>query len=178
MPRDTQGKTTNHKDFPIGVDWPFRVAGDGIEQFNRRFGVWAPLKGCKDGTGYMMASWKAPKQPRKFMRVHRVVWVCHNGPIPDGQEIDHIDMDKSNNNINNLRLVTHRQNIQAARTLLGNWSPGKLKPHQIALLLALPEGSRCLHALAHRWCVSKFYLGNLRTKAKKEKDPRFLAGLT
>jgi len=41
---------------------------------------------------------------------HRVVWFMHNGPIPDGFEIDHIDQDKLNNNITNLRLVTRSGN--------------------------------------------------------------------
>lgn len=34
----------------------------------------------------------------------------HNGPIPDGLFIDHIDRDKRNNRIENLRLVTWSEN--------------------------------------------------------------------
>lgn len=36
---------------------------------------------------------------------HRIVWELHNGPIPDGLTIDHIDGDKTNNSIENLRLA-------------------------------------------------------------------------
>lgn len=46
----------------------------------------------------------------KQYRLHRVVWTLHNGAIPDGKEIDHIDRDKENNRIENLRLVTKSQN--------------------------------------------------------------------
>lgn len=40
----------------------------------------------------------------------KMVWVIHNGEIPEGLEIDHIDRDPSNDAIENLRLVTRRQN--------------------------------------------------------------------
>lgn len=41
---------------------------------------------------------------------HRVIWEMNNGPIPEGQEIDHIDGNKSNNCIENLRLANRSQN--------------------------------------------------------------------
>ena len=40
---------------------------------------------------------------------HRVIWALHNGAWPDGQ-IDHINGDKSDNRIENLRVVTTSQN--------------------------------------------------------------------
>jgi len=43
-------------------------------------------------------------------RVHRVVWEMHNGEIPEGLYVDHIDRDSTNNRIENLRLVTVQQN--------------------------------------------------------------------
>lgn len=43
-------------------------------------------------------------------RLHRLIWVYHNGDIPDGMLIDHIDGDKLNNAIGNLRLATTSQN--------------------------------------------------------------------
>jgi hypothetical protein len=41
---------------------------------------------------------------------HRVIWVMHNGDIPKGLVIDHIDNDPLNNKIENLRLATNSQN--------------------------------------------------------------------
>ena len=47
---------------------------------------------------------------------HRIVWEMHNGPIPDGMVIDHINGDAFDNRLSNLRLATHAQNLQNMRT--------------------------------------------------------------
>lgn len=38
--------------------------------------------------------------------IHRCVYHYFNGAIPNGMQIDHIDRDKKNNNINNLRAIS------------------------------------------------------------------------
>lgn len=43
---------------------------------------------------------------------HRIAWVISNGMIPDGMEIDHIDGNRLNNKIGNLRLVSHSGNMK------------------------------------------------------------------
>lgn len=44
--------------------------------------------------------------------VHRIVWMLHHGVIPEGKVIDHIDRDKMNNTIENLRLVDYSDNYR------------------------------------------------------------------
>ena len=47
---------------------------------------------------------------------HRLVWIMTNGDISKGMEIDHIDGDRSNNSITNLRAGTHQQNCVNVQT--------------------------------------------------------------
>jgi hypothetical protein len=45
---------------------------------------------------------------------HRVIWEAFNGRIEGRLEINHKDLDRANNRLNNLELVTHQQNVQHA----------------------------------------------------------------
>lgn len=49
----------------------------------------------------------------KQYKVHRIIWLMKTGVWPDG-EIDHIDGDGLNNRFENLRDVTHSQNLMNA----------------------------------------------------------------
>lgn len=45
---------------------------------------------------------------------HRIIWILHNGEIDESLFIDHIDGDRANNSINNLRLVSRKLNNRNA----------------------------------------------------------------
>ena len=46
----------------------------------------------------------------KVLWVHQIVWEMHYGLVPEGMQIDHIDRDRGNNRIENLRACTAMQN--------------------------------------------------------------------
>lgn len=56
---------------------------------------------------------KGPNKKRLWRRGHRLVWETFKDKIKSGLEIDHMDGNKHNNNITNLRLVTHSENMLA-----------------------------------------------------------------
>lgn len=63
--------------------------------------------GCKNASGYLIVSINS-----KSHRVQRVIWMYIFGHIPDGFYIDHINGNKTDNRLCNLRLATNSQNQQ------------------------------------------------------------------
>jgi len=159
---------------PENMSFPFMIGPDGqILQFMWRAFDWKPLVGTLDAAGYRVASWSIRDDhgkvlKRAFCRVHRIVWELHNGPVPEGLEIDHIDGDKQNNDIINLRIVSHSENLRFARALRGNWSKRTLTNEQIQTVLALPSESPWA-SLARELGVTKQHL--LESKIPIEKGP-------
>ena len=47
----------------------------------------------------------------RFYLVHRFVWEAFNGQIPEGYEVNHINEIKSDNRLENLNLMTHKENM-------------------------------------------------------------------
>lgn len=46
--------------------------------------------------------------------VHCLIWEAFNGPIPQGMVIDHIDSNRANNELSNLRMITQSENMKNA----------------------------------------------------------------
>jgi len=50
----------------------------------------------------------------KHYAVHRAVWEAFNGPIPEGMEINHKNLDRCDNRLENLEILTREENIHHA----------------------------------------------------------------
>jgi hypothetical protein len=61
--------------------------------------------GTTDSRGY-----KTVQVDGKLHKVHKLIYIYHNGEVPSNLIIDHIDGDPTNNRIENLRAVTQSQN--------------------------------------------------------------------
>lgn len=49
--------------------------------------------------------------------VHRAVWEAFNGKIPDRLEVNHKNLIREDNRLENLELLTHQQNVQHAQDI-------------------------------------------------------------
>lgn len=74
------------------------------------------IAGYIAGNGYLEVGIKG-----KLLGVHRVIFCYHHGYFPEN-EVDHIDGDKLNNKIENLREVSHSCNIRNVGNTKANTS--------------------------------------------------------
>lgn len=99
----------------------------------------------------------------KRYQVHRLVWCMHNGPIPDGFEIDHVDEDKTNNRLGNLRLASRSQNMSNVSSHAHNTSGVK----GISFNRAAGKWEAYVH-----FNYKKYNLGLFENKENAEKEVR------
>lgn len=72
-----------------------------------------PVKTRLDNHGYAHFT-PSVSGKYKHVRVHRAVWEAFNGPIPGRLEVNHKNLNRSDNRLENLELLTHRENINHA----------------------------------------------------------------
>lgn len=74
-----------------------------------------PIQGNKQNMGYLCCYVRRHGQSgQKRYCVHRFIWECFNGVIPDNKVIDHINKDKQDNRLCNLQLMTQQENCKKA----------------------------------------------------------------
>lgn len=89
-----------------------------ISECGRVFRV-TEIKPQTNRNGYYRMSWKGggSKQPRKYLMIHKLVMEAHHGcPIPEGKQVDHVDRNRKNNCIDNLRIVSAVENCMNRST--------------------------------------------------------------
>lgn len=75
--------------------------------------------------GYYLIHAQYDKKHFYFME-HRAIWVWYNGAIPKGMVINHKDYNRWNNNIDNLEVVTQKENTEYSRP---NFNPAQGERH-------------------------------------------------
>lgn len=115
----TQQEIKNLFDYQDGIIyWKFSRSG---------------IKDNGNGAGNLRNSgYKVVRINGKGYAVHRLIWIMFNGNIPDLMLIDHIDRNKSNNNIENLRLATYQENNRNNSSKGFSWEPDR-KTFRVAI---------------------------------------------
>jgi hypothetical protein len=66
-----------------------------------------------NGNGYLLAALRYQGGKRITVKAHRLAWLLHHGQAPaDALHIDHVNGDKQDNHISNLRLTSHAENMR------------------------------------------------------------------
>jgi len=106
--------------------------------------------------GHIKSGYLCMTIDKKQYKVHRICWAIHHGEDPGELDIDHIDRDRTNNRISNLRLVTGKQNRHNSKGAgiqqkpSGNWQ-AKIKSDGIVIDL----GTHKCPLIAHLTYIDK-----------------------
>lgn len=67
-------------------------------------------------TGYSQLSLRKKGSLKSYtLNLYRLVYESFNGPVPENFEVDHIDRNRTNTNLNNLRVCSKSQNIHRSK---------------------------------------------------------------
>ena len=105
------------------------------KNFNRK----AISKGDPAGCLNKVNGYYQVRLKRRTFRIHRLILVLFNQPISNGKVVDHIDGNKLNNSISNLRIVSLEENAKNRITIESNTGIPYLHKtrtrYQVALVL-------------------------------------------
>ena len=108
------------REFVTVPGWVERIQVNrlGETRHRRHCGSWSkPTMNAANAHGYVQLALRVDSR-RVKIAVHRMVWTTFVGPIPEGRTIDHLDRNRSNNALENLRVATgteQRQNQKKHR---------------------------------------------------------------
>ena len=92
-----------HYDRETGVFTWLDVEVNGYKVRNKR-------AGCTNGRGYVIIGFSVAGKPY-ILTAHRLAWLYEYGEFPSGS-LDHINHDRTDNRMTNLRIATQRENLR------------------------------------------------------------------
>lgn len=94
-----------------GYEGLYEVSNYGeVKSLNyKRTGKEKLLSPGKDRDGYLFVT-LSKNGVKKYPRINRLVYSTFVGEIPEGLQVNHIDENKENNRVENLNLMTPKQN--------------------------------------------------------------------
>jgi hypothetical protein len=69
------------------------------------------------GTDFYLRAFLCKESKYTKKAIHRAVWEAFNGPIPGRLEVNHKNLDRADNRLENLELLTHQENVQHAHNI-------------------------------------------------------------
>ena len=112
--REVENLKTQHND---SIEWEqaegfsnYLISTDGQVYSLKRDKLIEPANKNGIKGSYLVVTIYNDKGQKKYMLVHRLVFMAHKGMIPKGLQINHKDENKTNNCIDNLELMTNKEN--------------------------------------------------------------------
>ena len=90
--------------------------------------------------GYIQVSFNG-----RNIKAHRLIFTLANGDIPKDMTIDHIDEVKTNNNINNLQLLSQRANVAKSSSGLSHFFHKDRQSYRVKEIVKFGEKRHTFH---------------------------------
>ena len=104
-----------------------------------------------------------------YKTVHTIVVESFLGEIPNGKEIDHIDSNKSNNSLSNLRVCSHKENMNNPITLSKN-RQAKKTVHSLSVIRTTNFGEQKEYESIHEAAEDGFNFWSVYRACKSQKE--------
>lgn len=126
-----------------------------------KIGTKAQLLGS-DMNGYTVHKLYAYGQ-KMMVRAHQIVWISLHGATPEGLMIDHINRNRKDNRLENLRLVNAKENAANRESQAGEKNPGsKITDEQRQEIREIyAQGNYTIYTLADLFGIGKSQVANI-----------------